>query len=202
MTKESQKRAAIYCRVSTSDQTVKPQLQTLRRIAKRNGWQVVHEYIEEGISGAKGRDKRPQYDQLFKDAQKKEFDIVLVWSIDRIARSLKLLLKFMEPLDSKDIGLYIDQQNVDTTTPSGRMVMQMAGVFGEFEREMIRARVRAGLDAARAKGTQLGRKRVDVKVEKKILELDKQKLGKHAIRKATGCGISTITRVLNEAKAA
>jgi DNA invertase Pin-like site-specific DNA recombinase len=136
------KRAAIYVRVSTDKQTVENQVRELRQIAKRRGWQVVEEYHDAGISGSKGRDQRPDLDQMLKDAQRRKFDIVMAWSIDRIGRSLIDLLNTIETLKACGVDLYLDQQAIDTTTPAGTLLFQITGAFAEFERSMIRQRLR------------------------------------------------------------
>ena len=155
------KRAALYVRVSTSDrggQTVENQLQPLQEAAGRLGWTVVAVFRDEGISGAKGRQQRPGLDALLKGARR-EFDIVAAWSVCRLGRSLSDLIGLLGELRSRDIDLYLHQQALDTSTPSGRMLFGMLGVFSEFERAMIRDRVLAGLDRARSSGKRLGRPR-------------------------------------------
>src|SRR6476620_4649804 len=155
------RRAALYVRVSTADrgQTVENQLQPLQEAARRLGWTVVSIYRDEGISGTQGRDKRPGLDALLKGVARKEFDIVVAWSVCRLGRSLSDLIGLLGELRSRDIDLYLHQQALDTSTPSGRALFGMLGVFSEFERAMIRDRVLAGLDRARAAGKRLGRPR-------------------------------------------
>ena len=144
------RRAALYVRVSTSDrgQTVENQLQPLQEAAGRLGWTVVAIYRDEGISGSKGRDRRPGLDALLKGVARREFDIVAAWSVCRLGRSLSDLIGLLGELRSRDVDLYLHQQALDTSTPSGRMLFGMLGVFSEFERAMIRDRVLAGLDRA------------------------------------------------------
>src|SRR6478752_5037920 len=161
------KRAAIYVRVSTDKQTVENQLRELRQIAERRGWQIVEEYHDAGISGAKGRDQRPGLDQMLKDASKRKFDVVMAWAIDRLGRSLIDLLGTIQHLEAVGVDLYLDQQALDTTTPAGRLMFQVTGAFAEFERSMIRQRVRAGLQRAKAQGKKLGRPFVDAALERK-----------------------------------
>ena len=139
------KRVGIYLRVSTSGQTVENQRIDLERVAEQRGWQIVANYIDHGISGSKGRDKRPQFDQLAKDAAQGKLDIVAAWSIDRIGRSLGHLVEFMDELRQQGVGIYLHQQQVDTNTAAGRAFLQMAGVFAEFERAIIVERIHAGL---------------------------------------------------------
>src|SRR5689334_12240748 len=151
------RRAALYVRVSTDKQTVENQVAVLRQIAERRGWQVVEQYSDAGISGAKGRDSRPGLDQLLKDASKRRFDVVMAWAIDRIGRSLIDLLGTIQTLEACGVDLYLDEQSIDTTTPAGRLMFQVTGAFAEFERSMIRQRINAGLKRAVAAGKTLGR---------------------------------------------
>jgi len=151
------RKIAIYARVSTDEQTVDNQLRDLREVAARNGWEIVHEYIDKGISGAKGRDKRPQFDKLIKDAISRRFDLIACWSVDRLGRSLRDLVDFLAEIHAKKVGLYLHQQGIDTSTPGGKALFQMAGVFAEFERSMMVERTKAGLQRARVQGKQLGR---------------------------------------------
>jgi DNA invertase Pin-like site-specific DNA recombinase len=151
-------RAAIYLRVSTTGQTTENQRLELERVAQQRGWEIVGVYEDAGISGAKGRDKRPEFDRLLKDATRGKFDIVAAWSVDRLGRSLQDLVAFLSDLREIGSDLYLHQQAIDTSTPSGRAMFQMLGVFAEFERGMIRERVNAGLTRARAAGTRLGRR--------------------------------------------
>jgi DNA invertase Pin-like site-specific DNA recombinase len=139
------KRAAIYLRVSTVDQTTANQERELREIAGRTGCEIVKVYKDHGISGAKGRDKRPGFDALCRDATKRQFDVVMAWSVDRLGRSLQDLIAFLSEIHSLGIDLFLHQQGLDTRTPAGKAMFQMLGVFAEFERAMIRERVRAGL---------------------------------------------------------
>jgi DNA invertase Pin-like site-specific DNA recombinase len=139
------KRAAIYVRVSTGEQSTDAQKAELRTWAERAGHAVVNVYEDAGISGAKGRDKRPAFDALLKAAVRREFDVIAVWSSDRLGRSLSHLVEVLQTIRDTGTGLYIHTQAVDTTTPAGRALFGMLGVFSEFEREMIVARVNAGL---------------------------------------------------------
>ena len=151
------KRIAIYVRVSTDHQSVKNQEIELQVVAERHGWQVVSVYRDQGISGAKGRDKRPGLDKLLQAVARKEFDLIAAWSVDRLGRSLIDLVGILQEIHAKGVDLYLHQQGIDTTTPAGKAMFQMMGVFAEFERSMIHERVMVGLARARAEGTQLGR---------------------------------------------
>jgi DNA invertase Pin-like site-specific DNA recombinase len=151
------KRVALYVRVSTDHQSVKNQERELQEVAARHGWLVVAVYRDLGISGAKGRDARPGLDRLMQAVARREIDQIASWSVDRLGRSLTDLIGLLQELHAKGIDLYLHTQGLDTSTPSGKAMFQMLGVFGEFERAMIHERVMAGLARARAEGTQLGR---------------------------------------------
>jgi len=193
------KRAAIYARVSTQGQTVNNQLQELRNVAERHGWEVVSEYKDRGISGAKGRDKRPQFDAMLKAANRREFDVIMSWSVDRLGRSLQHLVEFLQDVHAKGVDLYLHQQNIDTSTPSGKAMFQMVGVFAEFERSMIRERVMAGLARARKEGKVLGRPKSSEATEAAILKLRAEGRGMLAIAKELGVGTSVVQRELKAA---
>jgi DNA invertase Pin-like site-specific DNA recombinase len=164
------KRAAIYLRVSTTDQHTSNQELELRQAAERAGWEVVKVYKDHGISGAKGRDKRPAFDTLHRDAAKRQFDVVMAWNVDRLGRSLKDLVGFLSELHALRVDLFLHQQGLDTTTPAGKAMFQMLGVFAEFERSIIQERVRAGLQRARKEGKRLGRPPIDPKLKERISE--------------------------------
>jgi DNA invertase Pin-like site-specific DNA recombinase len=153
------RRAALYLRVSTDKQTIENQELQLRQVAERRGWEVVEVYDDAGISGSKGRADRPGLDQMLNDASRRHFDVVLCWAIDRLGRSLIDLLGTIQHLEAVGVDLYIDQQSIDTTTPMGKLMLQVCGAFAEFERSMIKTRIHAGLKRARAQGKALGRPR-------------------------------------------
>ena len=127
------KRAAIYLRVSTDEQTTDNQERALREVAAGSGNEIVAVYRDEGISGSKGRDKRPGFDAMHKDASRRKFDIVMAWAIDRLGRSLVDLLGTIQHLEAVGVDLYLDQQSIDTTIPAGKLLFQMTGTFAEFE---------------------------------------------------------------------
>ena len=150
-------RAAIYLRVSTTGQTTDTQERELRVAAKRMGHTIVEVYSDNGISGAKGRNGRPEFDRLHRDAARRKFDIVMAWSVDRLGRSLQDLVGSLSELHALGIELYLHQQGLDTTTPAGKAMFQMLGTFAEFERALIQERVVAGMARAKAKGTKSGK---------------------------------------------
>jgi DNA invertase Pin-like site-specific DNA recombinase len=143
-------RAALYLRVSTGEQTVENQRRDLEAAAAQRGWEVVATFTDAGISGAKARDKRPGLDALLKGATRGQFDVAVVWAVDRMGRSLPDLLSTLQELHSARVDLFLHQQAIDTTTPAGRALFGMLGVFAEFERSMIQSRVKAGLTRAQA----------------------------------------------------
>ena len=163
------KRAVLYLRVSTLDQTTANQERELRQVAERAGWEIIRVYKDHGISGAKGKDKRPQFDALHKAATRREFDVVMAWSVDRLGRSLQDLVGFLSEIHAAGVDLFLHQQGIDTTSPSGKAMFQMLGVFAEFERSIIQERVRAGLRRAKTEGKRLGRPRISSELEAKVL---------------------------------
>ena len=162
------RRAVIYLRVSTLDQTTANQERELCEIADRMRCEIVKVYKDHGISGTRGRDQRPAFDKLCRDAARRGFDMVMAWSVDRLGRSLQDLVGFLSELHSLKIDLFLRQQGLDTTTPAGKAMFQMLGVFAEFEQAIIAERVRAGLARARSEGKQLGRPRIAPELEARI----------------------------------
>jgi DNA invertase Pin-like site-specific DNA recombinase len=136
MSPKKPKRVAFYLRVSTSEQTTRNQRRELHAVAERHGWHVVATYEDAGISGAKGRDERPGFDRLMVAVARREIEMVAAWSVDRLGRSLTDLLAFLTDLHAKGVDLFLHLQGLDTSTPSGRAMFQMLGVFAEFERAM------------------------------------------------------------------
>ena len=191
------RRAAIYARVSTlNGQTPENQLVQLRGVAENAGWVVAGEFVDHGISGAKGRDQRPAFDRLCRAATRREVDVVMAWSVDRLGRSLQDLVAFLGDLQASDVDLYLHQQGVDTTTPGGKALFQMMGVFAEFERAMMRDRIKAGLARARAQGKRLGRPPVSPEVEQAIRDARAEGKGMLKIARELGVGTATVQRVL------
>jgi DNA invertase Pin-like site-specific DNA recombinase len=155
-------RVAIYARVSTTNhgQDVTVQTRDLEQFAEVRGWRLVDSYLDLGISGSK--DKRPELDRLMADAHRRKFDVVIVWKFDRFARSVSHLLRALETFNALGISFVSLSEQMDTTTPTGKMVFTVLGAVAELERSLIAERVRAGLRNARAKGKTLGRPRVVV----------------------------------------
>ncbi len=155
-------RVAIYARVSTTNhgQDVSLQTRELEQFAEARDWHVVGTYTDDGVSGAK--DSRPQLNRLMADAHKRYFDVVVVWRFDRFARSVSHLLRALETFSALGIAFVSLSEQMDTTTPTGKMVFTVLGAVAELERSLIAERVRAGLRNARAKGKTLGRPRVAV----------------------------------------
>lgn len=151
------KKVAIYCRVSTNAQTVENQLMELRQVAARHDWSVTLELCDEGISGAKGKGDRPAFAQLHRMITRKEIDAVVVWSIDRLGRSIQDLVELMGLMEAKGVHLYSHQQSIDTSTIAGRLTFTIFASIAQFEREMIRERINAGLARAKAQGKKFGR---------------------------------------------
>jgi DNA invertase Pin-like site-specific DNA recombinase len=194
------RRVAIYARVSTGAQTVQNQLRELREIAGRHGWIVAAEFTDNGISGAKGREQRPGLDKMLKAVARREIDVVAAWSVDRLGRSLQDLLGFLGELHARNVDLYLHQQGLDTRTPAGKALFQMMGVFAEFERAMIRERVRAGLERAKAQGKKLGRRRNDDPNRvAEVRRLRSEGMGVGRVAKALGIGVSYIQRLEHQA---
>lgn len=190
-----EKRAAFYLRVSTDQQTVENQRQALDTVAARRGWRIVQVYADEGISGAKGRDKRPAFDAVLKDAARRRFDVLMVWAIDRLGRSTATVATALADLDGAGVAIYADREGMDATTPHGKAMLQMAAVFAELERGMIRERVNAGLARARAEGKQLGRPKVGKLVEDAIRARLGTGEGMLKVAKTLGVGTGTVLRV-------
>ena len=198
ITMSNTKRAAIYVRVSTDKQTVENQVQALRQIAERRGWQVVEQYSDAGISGSKSRNDRPGLDQMLKDAQRRHFDVAMAWAIDRIGRSLIDLLGTIQTLEACGVDLYLDQQAIDTTTPAGKLMLQMTGAFAEFERNMIQARIHAGLKRAVAAGKTLGRPLNDPGAVEKARRALRKGLGINKTARLVGLSNGTVQRIAQE----
>jgi DNA invertase Pin-like site-specific DNA recombinase len=202
-------RAALYLRVSTDEQTTQNQRAELEAAAVARRWSVVTTYADNGISGAKGREGRPGLDQMLKDAVKRKFDVVMVWAVDRLGRSLPDLIGTMQELHGAKVDLFLLQQGLDTTTPSGRAMFQMLGVFSEFERAMIQSRIKAGLARVQAeqaagivrrgkdgrKKKLIGRPKISAETEQKIREHLAAGVGMLKTAKLVGVGSGTVQKV-------
>ena len=187
------KRVAIYCRVSTADgQTVDNQLQDLRLAGERLGWDIVATFLDEGISGAKGRDQRAGLDALMKGVTRKEFDMVAAWSVCRLGRSLQHLVSLLGDLDARGVDLYLHVQAIDTSTPSGRAMFCMLGVFAELERSLVSERVKAGLARSSRKG---GRPPLDYLKKQKVERLLSGGLSINKTAKKLHVGVGTVHRI-------
>lgn len=192
-------RVALYARVSTNkDQTVENQLLALREWATGRGHEVVAEFTDEGISGAKGRDKRPGLDAMMKAAVMGKFDMVAVVELSRLGRSLSHLVHLIGELEALRVGLFVQNMALDTTTPMGKLMFNVMGSFAEFERELIRERTMLGLERARKRGKRLGRPPVSPYKEAKIAALLKAGTPINRIRRITQVGVSAIYRIKKE----
>ena len=190
------KRVAFYLRVSTGDgqQTIANQRRALDEIAERAGWEVIEVYSDK-ISGTMGRERRPACDRMLKAAVHRKFDMIAAWSVDRLGRSLQDLVGFLGELKAAGVDLFLHQQALDTSTPSGRALFQMLGVFAEFEAAMIRERTRAGLVRARAQGKRLGRPPITRTVSAAVLRSLAAGVSIRKAAKLHRVGISTVQRI-------
>ena len=193
-------KAVIYSRVSTTNgQTVDNQLKVLREVAEKKGLEIVKEISDEGISGAKGRDEREGFNELIKGSVQKEWDIILVWDVSRLGRSLKHLVSFLEDIQSARCDLYIHNSGIDTSTSSGKMMFGMLSVFSEFERSLIRERVIAGQQRAKAEGKHIGRK---TNVNEGTVNADQHLRANNVpikqIAKDLHIGVGTVYKIMNK----
>ena len=189
------RRAALYLRVSTLEQMTENQERELRAAAERMGCEIVAVHQDNGISGAKGRNGRPGFDALCKAAARREFDLIMVWSVDRLGRSLQDLVGFLSEIHALRVDLYLHQQGIDTTTPGGKAMFQMCGVFAEFERAMIAERVRAGIARAKSVGTHCGRPRIKQTKENAIRVALAGGKGICSTARDVGVGVGTVQRI-------
>lgn len=195
------KRAVLYARVSTTNhgQTTLNQLVALREVCQHQGWTIVQELFDE-VSGSKGREDRTGFDTLLKGITRGAYDVCLAWSIDRLGRSLTHLVDFMNHLNASNVDLYVHQQAVNTATPAGRMVFSIFGAIGEFEREMIRSRIHAGLHRARLEGKRLGRPtNVNDAVKASVKVLREQGWSYHKIARELHIGVDNCRKILTVA---
>lgn len=195
-------RVALYARVSTDRQSTVNQLTELREAAKRMGWEVGEEFVDHGISGAKSRRDRSKLDAMHKGVSRKDFDVVAAWSVDRLGRSIIDLVGLLQELRSMSVDLYLHQQGINTTTPAGKALFGIMGVFTEFERGIIQEWVKAGLAKSKKHGTKsgraFGRSAASAETEANISELRSQGMGMLKIAKQLKCGVSVVQRVAAE----
>jgi DNA invertase Pin-like site-specific DNA recombinase len=191
-------RVALYARVSTTEQSSDNQLRELRDVAKRAGWTITAEFTDNGISGAKGRQERPGLDALMQAANRREFDMVAVWALDRAFRSVADAANCMTDWKKLGIDYYDHTHQIDTSTPGGEMAFHMMAAVAQFERSMIQARVKAGLDRARAEGRVGGRPQVAQSKEKRIRRMLEEGAGIKQIARTVKVGISVVYRVKQE----
>ena len=192
-------RAALYARVSTSNhgQDVGLQLDELRQVAAQRGWRIVDEFVDEGISGAK--DSRPALDRMMAAAQAGRMDVVMIWKLDRLGRSLRNLLVIIESLSVAGVGLTsVRDPGIDTTSPTGRLLLQLLGCFAEYERDLLRERVIAGVRRAQAAGKHCGRPRVELDLRPALALLKEGRSLKETSR-ILGVSRNTLRRRLREA---
>lgn len=196
-------RAALYARCSTHDKGQDPELQLipLHEYCERRGFEIVGEYVDNGVSGSK--DRRPQLDKLMSAARKREIDTIVVWKLDRFGRSLKQLVTALDELSSIGVGFVSYQDNIDFSTPSGRLQFHIIGAMAEFERELIRERVKAGLNNARRKGKRLGRKPLPPVIREKIIaaHISNPDLSMTALSKMTKQTRGSVYKTLTDFKA-
>jgi DNA invertase Pin-like site-specific DNA recombinase len=185
------KRVAIYTRVSTDTQTVENQLRELNGVAERMDWTIIEVLADEGISGAKGRDKRPAFDKLMKMVTKKEIDLIACWSVDRLGRSLQHLVSFLAEINERNVDLYLHTQGLDTSTPAGRAMFSMLSVFAEFERAIMRERIIAGLKRSTKKS---GRPKLETDKQQRIQRLLNSGMSINATAKKVKVGVATVHR--------
>jgi DNA invertase Pin-like site-specific DNA recombinase len=198
---DSHKRVALYLRVSTTGQNTTNQRRELEAVAERHGWELVQVFSDNGISGAKGRKDRPGLDALLKGVARREFDMVAAWSVDRLGRSLQDLIEVLSDLHARGVDLYLHQQGLDTSPPSGRAMYQMMGVFAEFERAIIRERVLSGLARAKAEGITLGRPSIEDSNADKYEAIKAALAAKQGVRRIARelqTGVGTVLRIKAE----
>lgn len=189
------KRCGIYLRVSTDQQTTENQRRILLEVAERSGWEVVGIYEDHGISGAKGRDRRPGFDALLKAVARSEINMVAAWSVDRLSRSLSHLIGLLGELDAKGCDLFLHQQALDSSSPQGRAMFALAGVFAELESSLISSRVKLGQQRARAQGVRFGRPPIPpIDIDKVKVRLAKGQ-SIRVIARATGMSTASVMRI-------
>lgn len=195
---KKENRVALYARCSTLDKGQDPELQLvpLREYCQKRGFAIAGEYIDVGQSGAK--DRRPELDRLLNDARKRKIDCIIVWKLDRWGRSLKHLINSLSELQGLGVSFVSYQENIDLSTPSGKMMFHIIGAMAEFERELIRERVKAGIQNAQKKGIKVGRKALPPIVEDKVREMRSEGLSMRSIAKKTKLSIGSVHKTLSK----
>jgi len=194
------RRAAIYARVSTTDQHPEVQLDPLREYAEARGFEIVEEHVDHGVSGAKG--SRPALDEMMAAARRRDVDVIVLAKLDRLARSVQHLVELSLELKALGVDLVVRDQAIDTSTPTGRLLFHVLSSIAEFERDLIRERINAGLDLARKRGKRFGRPPVtDRKQRARIARLRASGHSIRAIAEQVGVGRGTVERVLAAARA-
>jgi DNA invertase Pin-like site-specific DNA recombinase len=194
-------RAAIYVRVSTTDQHPEVQLNPLREYAEARAFEIVAEHVDHGVSGAKA--SRPQLDEMMAAARRRDVDVIVIAKLDRLARSVQHLVELAGELKALGVDLVVRDQAIDTSTPTGRLLFHVLGSIAEFERDLIRERINAGLDLARKRGTKFGRPpATNAKQRARILRLRKSGHSLRAIAERVNVGRGTVERVLAATRSA
>ncbi len=191
-------RIAIYSRVSTAQQDDEAQYEELITLCKRSGWQIVRIYREK-VSGAKSAADRPELKQLLIEAKQRKFDKVVVWSADRLARSMRHLVNVLGELNDCGVQLFSYKQGVDTSTPMGAMLWQFLGIFAEFENGIRRERQAIGIAKAKERGVRFGRPRISKKLQREVLVLRVEGLGINKIARRLCVGTGSVVRTLRAA---
>ena len=190
------RRAGIYLRTGTTDQNAETQLRELEIVAARSEWDIVEVYRDTRVSSGKGRDKRPAFDRLIKDATTCKINMIATWSVDHLGRSLQEVVALLTELQARECDLYLHQQTLDTSTPAGRAMFQMCRVFAEFERETVRERVHAGLPRLKAKEPRTSHRPAKLTDEVRIRELRAEGMSILKIGRTLRIGTSVVQRVL------
>ena len=193
------RKVCVYARCSTSDQQVSNQLIEVRDHCSKMGWEIVKEYIDEGLSGTLSRDKRPAFNEMIKDGYRKKFDSVVCWDIARLGRSMKNLIMFLSDMKDRDIGICSVRQGFDTSTSMGSIMYQFVGILSEWEASMISERTLTGLERTRREGKTLGRRKVtNDRNTAQIIELRSAKKSLREIASEVGVSIATVHRELKK----
>lgn len=195
----TQQKVSIYCRCSTEIQDTDNQLIPLREYASRMNYIIIEEYIDFGISGSKSRTDRPSLDKLLIDANKNKFSKVLIWDISRLGRSLSNLIEVLNELQTLNIDIYFLQQGIDTSTTHGRMIFQIMGSLAEWEKELIKERINAGISRAKSQGKHCGRpSTINSSLVSAVKLLREKEFGIRKISKELNIGVCTVYSIINK----